>query len=248
MATIIYRLDFASGKSYVGICRRGRNRYREHALGAKRGEQTAVYRAWRKYGPPAQVVLAIVENADAPALEQRAIKAFGTLWPLGYNITPGGESSPMLVPEVRNNPRLRANMTKSQRARWASMSAEQKQELSRKCWATRRANGTDRGWTGNSGPRGRAAWNRGIPRAEETKRKISATLTGRIQTAETRLRLSKSLRAYWSTATEAARLHRGVNRGKSPSVETRRRMSVARQVYWKRRREAAAEPYASPLY
>lgn len=59
-----------------------------------------LYAAWRKYGEPKFSILAILENCELAPTEVRAIKAYGTLHPFGYNMTGGGDLSPMLVPEI----------------------------------------------------------------------------------------------------------------------------------------------------
>lgn len=250
MATKIYKLDFPSGKSYIGVERIGRcgSRYKEHQQSATNGGQAVVYNAWRKYGPPIQSILAVVENEDASITEQRAIRVFRTMKPFGYNMTPGGETSPMSVPEIRRNPRFRKRRSKAQRAIRANMTPEQEAEMARKAWVTRRANGTDRGWKGYR-PKGLTPWNKGISRPEETRRKISKTLTGRTASVESRKRQSDSRIAYWSTISESDPRRIGVHTGKTFSEETRQRMSSARKKYWKKRRaREAAQKFENRYY
>lgn len=98
----LYKLDFANGKSYVGITTKSlKTRIKHHAADAANGSQYAVHKAWRKHGEPVMTVLAVVEDRDLAETEIRAIKEFNTLVPNGYNMTPGGEDSPMLVPEIK---------------------------------------------------------------------------------------------------------------------------------------------------
>lgn len=98
----LYKLDFANGKSYIGITTKtAKHRFDCHRRDAESGSSYAVHQAWRKYGEPKLVVLAVVEDKDLAETEIRAIKAFGTLNPAGYNMTPGGEESPMLVSEIK---------------------------------------------------------------------------------------------------------------------------------------------------
>lgn len=96
----LYRLGFRNGKSYIGISRCASQRYKGHAKAAEKGSSLILSRAWRKYGPPKLKVLAVVENSDSLAIEQRAIAVFKTVNPLGYNMTLGGETSPMEIPEI----------------------------------------------------------------------------------------------------------------------------------------------------
>lgn len=97
----LYKLDFANGKSYIGITTKGaETRFVQHRKSSVKGSNLAVHHAWRKHGEPKLVVLAVVEDADLPATEIRAIKAFNTLVPNGYNVTEGGQTSPLLSPSV----------------------------------------------------------------------------------------------------------------------------------------------------
>lgn len=234
MSTEIYMLVFASGKVYIGRSKRRAARYREHENAAAKGSSQVVYNAWRKYGPPKKIVLAIVEDDDAPFIEERAIKVFNTMKPFGYNMTPGGIDSPMLVPEIRDDPKLRIKMSEGQRSACARMTPEQLTARAKKAWVTRRANGTDCGWKGYR-PKGLTPWNKGIPRLKKTKRKISKTLTGRTDSIETRKRKSESRVAYWSTIPEShPKRHQGPNSGKTFSNRTIRRMSKARSFYWEK--------------
>jgi hypothetical protein len=97
----LYRLDFASGKSYIGVAfTTALRRYTAHARQARRGNQQLVYRAWRKHGAPKLVVLAALPHAELWRAEQCAIAAFGTFAPGGYNMTADGSSPPIVTPEV----------------------------------------------------------------------------------------------------------------------------------------------------
>lgn len=96
----LYKLTFPNGKEYIGVTRKTpMERFRGHRQAARAGNKCPVYKAWRALGEPRVAVLAIVEDGDLMAMEIRAIAAFGTLTPGGYNMTIGGESPPM-TPEV----------------------------------------------------------------------------------------------------------------------------------------------------
>lgn len=130
----VYKLDFANGKSYIGITTKSLNeRIKHHARDAANGSEYSVHKAWRKHGEPVLTVLAVVEDRDLAGAEIRAIKAFNTLVPNGYNMTPGGEESPMLVPEIKakliglkRSDESRAKMSASKKG---SMSEEHRQKL-----------------------------------------------------------------------------------------------------------------------
>lgn len=94
----VYLLTFANGKVYVGMSRTGAKglftgRYRQHTAAAKKGRDTPLYRAWRKYGAPVQSVLATFDTRDSCALaEIDAIKHHDSMNPTrGYNLQPGGQ-------------------------------------------------------------------------------------------------------------------------------------------------------------
>ena len=97
----LYRLDFQSGKSYIGVTTASAAlRYSRHAGTCRAGNKCVLYGAWRKYGAPKMQILAYVEKHMLPEVERKAIVSFGTLVPDGYNMTPGGEISPTTVPEI----------------------------------------------------------------------------------------------------------------------------------------------------
>lgn len=99
----LYKLDFANGKSYIGITTKdAQHRFNGHRARCRstKGNDATLYHAWRKHGEPKLVVLAVVEDADLAETEIRAIKAFNTLVPNGYNMTPGGDVSPLVDPLI----------------------------------------------------------------------------------------------------------------------------------------------------
>lgn len=91
---VLYRLLFPSGKQYIGITsQHPRTRFNRHILDARRGKDWPVSRAIRKYGRDAirLEVLVIADMGYLKELERRAIEQFGTLAPVGYNVSPGGD-------------------------------------------------------------------------------------------------------------------------------------------------------------
>ena len=99
----LYKLDFASGKSYVGITyqKRLELRIRTHRCCAASGDKLPVYRAWRKHGEPIVTVLAIAGGDHLLLLEKRAVEVYGTFGKGGYNASPGGDLVPVMTPEIR---------------------------------------------------------------------------------------------------------------------------------------------------
>lgn len=85
----LYRLDFSTGKSYVGITsREPYRRFLEHCSKASLG--STLQEAFRLDPNPSITTLAVVEDHMWHETERRAITYFGTLRPNGYNTTVGG--------------------------------------------------------------------------------------------------------------------------------------------------------------
>lgn len=101
MRGILYKLDFSSGKSYVGITTgKFQIRLKNHYRAAINGNPSVVYAAWRKHGEPVAKVLAVIDPSLLLETEVAAIRSFNTLVPNGYNMTAGGEESPTKRPEI----------------------------------------------------------------------------------------------------------------------------------------------------
>lgn len=94
---ILCRLKFQSGKTYIGIASGSLSaRIASHLKSVKKGSLCLVHRAWRKHGAPIAETLAIIERSQMKATERRAIAAFNTMGPNGYNMTPGGDFNPTI--------------------------------------------------------------------------------------------------------------------------------------------------------
>lgn len=94
----LYQLTSPGGKSYIGISSKSTEdrwaKHTEHAFGKRNAG--ALYAALRKYGVESFKVKTLVIADDWDYLceiEKRAIVAFGTKSPNGYNITDGGEGT-----------------------------------------------------------------------------------------------------------------------------------------------------------
>jgi hypothetical protein len=170
----LYKLDFASGKSYVGITT-GKLSYRisQHRCSAAADGQLPVHRAWRKHGEPTVTVLAIAAGDYLLEIEKRAVEAYGTFGDGGYNASPGGDLVPVMTPEIRQKIRVAATGRIASPEARAKMSAR---SLGRPKSAEMRAK--------------LAAAKRGMPRSEETKRSISAAKTGKKMSAEFKQKVS----------------------------------------------------------
>jgi hypothetical protein len=96
----LYALTFSNAKQYIGITSNApSHRFKQHKRRSKHGN-TALYAAWRTHGEPTMRVLAIVEERDLAATEIKAISILNTRCPNGYNVSFGGDISPMKNPDV----------------------------------------------------------------------------------------------------------------------------------------------------
>jgi hypothetical protein len=207
----LYRLDFASGKRYVGITEKPRvgDRMNWHSSEARLGSTLAVHRAWRKYGAPRVTVLAKASGAYLLDLERRAVHAYGTYGPGGYNLTTGGNVSPARMPDVRaklshaatgrrHSPETRAKLSTARKGK--PLSSEHCAKISE-------------------------ALRHRVYSAETLARR-SAAFKGRLVSVATREKLSSAVRAAFASPEARAKLSL-LATGRKHSVETRARMSLA---------------------
>ena len=98
----IYKFVFKNNKIYIGQTRLplARRVFQHERFSSKENPKLAVHRAWKKYGKPEISTVAIVELYEMNETEKRAIKAFSSYGEGGYNLTLGGDSSPMLNPII----------------------------------------------------------------------------------------------------------------------------------------------------
>lgn len=92
----LYQLIFPNGKSYIGITHyTAKHRFCGHLNGARGSGSNPVHHAIRKYNEVVEVkTLVVADDWDYLCdLEQKAIKAFNTKLPHGYNMTEGGEGT-----------------------------------------------------------------------------------------------------------------------------------------------------------
>jgi hypothetical protein len=185
----LYRLDFASGKRYVGItAQTAGQRMAGHRRRAKDGRALAVYRAWRRYGEPRMIVLARANGAFLLMLEERAVRAYGTYGHGGYNMIPGGAANTACATETRLKIAAKA------KGRRPSLATREKMSASR--MGNTNAAGTV--WTAEMR---NAVSTRllGIPRSAEVRAKIAEGITGQCRSLETRARISVARRAIFET-------------------------------------------------
>lgn len=101
----LYMLSMPSGRSYIGITTRPlAKRVAQHGwLTKNTGRGFAIHHALRKYGRDKAVVRKVLIGRwdYLKAIEPLAIKAFGTKFPYGYNLTDRGDGVLGLTPQAR---------------------------------------------------------------------------------------------------------------------------------------------------
>ena len=148
MGTLYMLVNTINGKKYIGQTKQTLNdRMSVHKR--KHSGCRALKAAIRKYGWEAfrvQVLEANVSEAGLRDRERELIAEHGTEAPNGYNLTPGGEITPMIFPsvvakrretmakpemvqkvkDVYAKPEVKEAMSKANKATWAGYTPEQK--------------------------------------------------------------------------------------------------------------------------
>jgi hypothetical protein len=185
----IYKLTFPNGKIYIGMTTVSlRNRLYCHRFKAKvASPKLLLHRAWKLHGEPLAEVLAIVEDSDLAATEIRAIRAFGSYGDGGYNMTPGGEDSPMKTPEIVEKVRMLASTPERIAKTKATHTGAKRSPELRQLFSEMR--------------KGQRV---GVPKTAEHRRKISEANkgksfnVGRKNTDETKAKMSESAKRRWA--------------------------------------------------
>jgi group I intron endonuclease len=90
----------ATGRCYVGQSKNIERRRKGHFEMARNGSATHFHKALRLYGAEAFTFSILEEcSQELDRREKHWIERTAAYW-LGFNMTPGGETSPLLVPEV----------------------------------------------------------------------------------------------------------------------------------------------------
>lgn len=114
----LYSLTSPSGKRYIGISSKdAQARWKIHQMRVREGRSQALQQAIRKYGADKFILRTLVIADDWPYLcnlEERAIVAFNTRAPHGYNLTKGGEGAR----GIAHTEEARRNMSLGQKRRF----------------------------------------------------------------------------------------------------------------------------------
>jgi hypothetical protein len=199
----LYKIDFPSGRSYIGITNyTAAERLRQHERCATVGDGHLLHRAMRKHVGAYSMKVLVSGSFDRELLalvEQEAIDKFRTKAPHGYNLTDGGDGVFGLVRTAEHCARVSKALT----------GMRQSQEVIDRMAATQRRRLADPAVRKNLSEKltGKKA-------SAETKRKQSEALRGREVSQETRDRISKSTMGRKCTEEHREAMSRGRARAK----------------------------------
>ena len=225
----LYSLTSPSGHQYIGIAKDANKRWAVHKSAAKTtNSQSALYQAIRKYGFDSfeKKILVIGEFDYVKELEPKAIIAFNTKKPNGYNLTDGGdgtvgykmsdETKALIAEKTRTRMQ---NPESILLLRNANLGKQQSAETNKKKGRPGVPSGM-LGKTHSEETRQRIsqslvgnAHTKGHTLSDEHKRKVSEAMKGRQFSEETRKKMSLA------------------SKGRIISEETRRKISIARRKY-----------------
>jgi len=196
----IYKLTFASGKSYIGqTTRKLQTRITQHKNSTYAGSMLAVHCAWRLYGDPISIeaIGTFDSQEELNEAERQAIVAQKTMSPDGYNVAVGGETAPSKSPEVaakisaKAKGRKHSENTKERLAKETAKRWEDPEYVQRmKEMAKAVTNSPE--YKEAASQRMKERWAKkkadGWTMPEETK----AKMRGKVRSEETRMKMSKS--------------------------------------------------------
>ena len=252
---VLYRLDFASGKSYIGqTTRKLIVRISQHRTAAHAGSQLPVHCAWRKHGEPVVSIAMECTSQDAlHAAEISEIKRVGSMAPAGYNVSHGGDTAPSKNPAVAAKIAAKAKgrghtaatctaMAETLRQKWkdpeyqksvsdglkASWTDEMREATSKRAVELRdrrRASGWSMPEAAKEKLRSRVV-------SEESRARMSLAAKARKRISmsdETRAKLSESTKKFWSD--DSAKKARGQSVSEALKLK-KDELSAAAKLRW----------------
>lgn len=235
MSFCVYRLtNTLNGKKYIGKATELRSRVRRHWSYSRRGSNTPLHCAMRKYGETVFTLERIADfasEAEAFAFERAAIIAEGTRVPVGYNVTAGGEGATGYA-QTEETKQKKSAALKGRKPTEATIAAG-------------RVANTGRIHTPETRARMSAA-SKGRPKSEQTKLRMSAAATGKKKrplTQEWREKVGAATRGKprnRDAVERTAATNRGRVRGEQAranmragwTVEARERASMSAKARW----------------
>jgi len=237
----LYQLYFPqSNKSYIGITdQTALKRYAGHKKVAN-SKKFLLYNAWRKYGDPKLIVLAVLEHNELAETEIRAISIFNTLAPNGYNLSLGGDLPPNRNPVTARKisealrGRKLSQETKDKigaKSKGRKKSPEARKKLSEARKGKHHSQKTKELIWANKSEDGKAASIANFqlrPKkcSEAAKEKLRAANIGKKVNEETKKKISDTLRGRKLSKEHTDKL-RLVNTGKHLSEETKQKLREA---------------------
>lgn len=208
----LYQFLFPNGKSYIGITTNVASRFRDHYRTAGRLKTSPLSCAIRKHGFPGITILAIGEIEYLKALEVRAIAAFNSLYPTGYNLHEGGGVPPSQKGKRQGKEhRQRIAQALKRRAVEDPVGEHERRSRIATQWHARPDVKEIR---------------RRMHNSPEWRRKVSVANIGKVRSTETRAHISASLIGRKISPECKAKISQTL-RGRKASIETRAKMSLA---------------------
>lgn len=223
----LYSLTFPSGKQYIGITIRSFNeRWLAHVKASAKENPTGVAGAIKKYGRNnvLKQVLVIADDIDyLRDLERKAVEAFNTLSPNGYNLVSGGVGTlnPSDVTRKRMSSAAKNRFSRKEELDMASSRSKESwsdQSFSKKMIAIRKAQATTPKYRAYAAERASKQWGDDAFRARH------------------RALVSEKMKALWKNPVYLEKMAaRGVIAG---SDESRKMRSAAQIASYQKRRES----------
>ena len=230
----LYKITFENGKSYIGITSNTlKRRMSLHRSHAKDGRVSALHAAMRKFGADGHraEVLVIADDWEYLCdLERRAIAAYATLAPHGYNLTTGGEGAPGWKASAEQRAAISRRLTGKNLGNKHTLGYRHSDAAKKKMAdAHRGAIFSEERKAKISAAKIGHTYNVGRPCSEETKAKISAAQKGMSQPKERidKMAATKSAFSPEKKAAISAAISNAM-RGRKWSTEARAAQMAAR--------------------
>lgn len=257
----LYQLTFPNGKKYIGITKRDAAfRFKAHVRHAKSGLRLcAVHNAMNKYGFDRVKIRTLLVGDDeyVKYMEPRAIAAFSTKSPSGYNLTDGGEGAFGVVRSAETRKKMSDvkkginNQTPEHLARLKVINTGRIHTLESRTKMSDALKGKKRTSAQVEQMRIR---NTGKKLSVEARAKVSAFNKGKVFSDETRAKISAACLAKWvdrkvaneGKKSNVARIEKikWATAGSKRSDETRAKIGKASKASWDRRKAADTPPVA----
>lgn len=234
----LYQIEFPSGKKYIGITKYDADRrFLGHVENSIRKPRLALHHAINKYGKENCVVktLVIANNIEyLKELEIKAIAAFGTKLPNGYNCTKGGDGIVDLSEEIE---RVRVENIKK---KWKDPEhRSKKSEITKKQFddkekRDRHSKGLKKYWQRDLYARDKARENykKGLDNNPDMIEKMRVSLKQYWSDPEVRKAKSEQMKKYYSDP-EAVEKNKEAQRKAYSCPKLKAKMKRVRKKQWK---------------